>query len=128
MIKDTGCVYRRSVGKVSAHGQVEPHESIARLQDRHGHSHVGLRTRMRLDIRPAGSVYLLQAVYGQLFDLVHNNTATIIAFAGISFGIFIRADRAHGLHHFVGDVVFGCDEFEAALLAVPLFADQVENL
>ncbi len=128
MIENSRGVDGRSVGKVTAHGEVETHEGVAGFEDGHGDCHVGLGAGVRLDVCPAGTIYLFQPVDGQLFNLVYHHAPAIVAFARIPFGIFVRADRTHGLHYLVGNVILGCDEFESALLAGALFPDQVENL
>ena len=128
MVEEAGGVDGGAVGEVAALAQVQAHEGVAGVQDSHGHGHVGLGAGVRLDVGPFGSVDGLDAVDGQLFDLVHDLAAAVVALAGVALCVFVGADGAHGLQHLVGHVVFGCDEFEAGLLALILLLDQIDDL
>ena len=108
--------------------EVQSHESVPGIEDRHLHGKVCLGAGMRLHIGPAGSVESLETVDGELLYLVYNLAAAVVALAGISFGVFVGADAAHCLKHFGRDIVFTCDEFEAVFLAGFLLRDEVENL
>ena len=116
------------MGQVAAVCQVEAHKGIAGLQAGEEHSHIGLRTRVRLDIGILCTKELTEAVDGQLFDLVHHFAAAIVAGVGIAFCVFVGADTAQGFQHLLAHEVFGCNQFKAFALAVFFLADQVGNL
>ena len=66
---------------------------------------------------------LAYAFDSQVLYLVDNLTATIIALARITLGIFVGKNTAHGLHNLVRNEILACDEFYATHLAGTLFAD-----
>ena len=53
---------------------------------------------MRLDVRVLRSEELLGAFNGQRLDLINKFTATVPAFAGITFGVFVGQDAAGRFH------------------------------
>ena len=54
---------------------------------------------------------------GQGFHLVHFHATTIVAAAGITFGIFVGQHTALCLQNGLGGHVFAGDQFNAVLLA-----------
>ena len=82
-------INRASVAQVTAVIQVHTHEGVARTEHRHEHRHVGLRARVGLHIGILGIEDSLQTVDGEVFGLVHNLAAAIVAVAGIAFGILV---------------------------------------
>ena len=127
-VQDAGCIDRGSVGKVSAHGEVESHEDVARTEAGHDNGHIGLGTGVRLDIGVLGIIQFAETVDGELLNLVHHLAPAIIALSGIPFGVLVGADGAHGFHYLVGNIVFRGNQFKARRLAVVLFLDEVEDL
>ena len=118
----------RSVGKVSAHREVEAHEGIPGFEDSHRDGHVCLCAGMGLHVCPAGTVELLGTLDGDGLALVHHLASAVVALAGIALGVFVGHHAAHGLQDLVGNVVLRRNEFQAVLLTGALLADQVENL
>ena len=116
------------MGQVTAHGQVEAHEGVARLQAGHDDGHVRLGAGMRLYVGILRIVDLAEAVDRQLLDLVHHLATAIVALAGVAFGVFVGTDGTHGFHDLVGHIVLGGNQFQSGRLTVPFFLDQVENL
>ena len=98
------------MGQVSPLGKVQSHKGIARLQAGHDDGHVRLGARMRLHVGIFRVIQLAEPVDGQLLNLVHHLTPTIVAFARIAFRIFIG------------------DEFQSGRLPLFLFLDKVKNL
>ena len=92
--------------KMSSLGKVKTHEHVARLQHSHLHSKVGLGTGMRLNIGILSSVELAEPVDGELLNLVNHLATAVVALAGVPFCVFIGADRAHSLHHFLCHIIF----------------------
>ena len=128
VIQDTGSVDRGAVRKVTAHGKVQPHEGVSGFEDGHGDGHVGLGSGVRLHIGIFGIVQGAQAVDGQLFNLVHYLAAAVIALAGVALCIFVGAYGAHGFQHFVGDIIFRGNEFQAGGLALLFLVNKVKKL
>ena len=83
---------------------------------------------MRLDIGIFGIIDLLQPVDGQLFDLVHDLAAAVIAFSGIALCILVGADRTHRLQHIIAYIILGGNQLESRRLPFPFVPDQIENL
>ena len=128
LVEDAGGVDGRTVGQVTAVGEVEAHERVSRAEDGHFDRQVGLGAGMGLDIGIFGPVDGLEPVNGQLLDLVDDLAAAVIAVTGIALGVFVGADGTHRLQHLVGDIVFRGDQFESGGLAVLFLADEVEYL
>ena len=59
-------------------------DRVPRLQHRHVDGHVRLRARVRLDVRVLGSEQLFRPVDGELFYLVHDLAASVVAATGIA--------------------------------------------
>ena len=108
--------------------EVETHEGVARLQAGHQNGHVGLCAGVRLHVGPFAAEKLFHAVNGQLFGLVNDLAATVVAFARKTFRIFVGHDRTHGFHHLVAHEVLRSDKLNAVGLALALLLDEIENL
>ena len=108
--------------------QIEAHEGIARLHAGEENGHVGLRARMGLHVGVFRAVKLTDALDGQRLDLVHDLAASVVAGAGIAFGVFVGQNRTHGLHHLVADEVLRGNQLDAVHLAAALGGNQIENL
>ena len=124
----TGEVDGAPVAQVTAVAEVEPEKLVARLQAGHEDGHVGLGTRVRLHVGPAGSVHLLETLDGKTLALVNHLAAAVVALARIAFGIFVGENRAHGFQHLVTHKIFTGNQFDAFRLTIPLAADDVKNL
>ncbi len=119
---------RGAMGEMSASRTVHAHERVARLHERHEHSLVRLRARMRLDIGEAAIEKPPGALDGERLDLVDESAAAVIAPARIAFGIFVGEDRALRLEHRGRDDVLGCDELDLPLLAPELTHERAQEL
>ena len=82
-------IHRRTVSKVAAGCEVEPHERVARLQERHEDRLIGLGARMRLDVGETAIKQTGHAFNGQRLDDIHKLTSAIVAATRISFNIFV---------------------------------------
>ncbi len=69
----------------------------------------------------------LHAVNGQLLDHVHVLAATVVALAGIAFGVLVGQLRALGFHHGGRAVVFAGDQLDVLFLAVVFSLDGGKN-
>ena len=72
---------------------------------------------MRLHVGRFSSKNLLDAIDGELLGHIHVLTTTVVAFAGVAFGIFVGQLGALRLHHSRGGVVFTGDQLNMVLLA-----------
>ena len=72
---------------------------------------------MRLHVSGICTVNLFQAVDGQLLGHVHVLAATVVALAGVAFGVFVGQLRALGLHDGGRGIVFAGDELDVVLLS-----------
>ena len=55
-------------------------------------------------------------------DFVGNFAAAVVALTGVTFGVFVRENRAHGFEHGFGDEVLRGDQLEAGGLALGFLA------
>ena len=111
------------VGEVAAVRQVQPEDGVARLQHRGVGFHVGLRSGVRLDVGVLRSEKLLGTVARQVLDDVGELAASVVALAGIAFGVLVGEHRAHGFEHGFADEVFRGDQFQSFVLAADFIVD-----
>ena len=102
--------------EVSAVGEIEAHDGVARLQDRGIGSLVGLRSGVRLHVDVLGIEELLGAVAGEVFDFIGKLAAAVITLAGIAFGVFVGENAAGGFEHRFRGEIFAGDQFDLAVL------------
>ena len=127
MVEYPGKIDRRPVRQVSPVRQVQPHEGLARFHHRQEYRHNGRRPRMGLHVGIFGPVKLAHPVDRQLFHPVDHLAPPVITGIRVPFGVLVREDGAHGLHHLFADEVFGSDQFDAVHLAGAFLPDKVEN-
>ena len=108
--------------------EIQTHEGVAWLQTGQQNGCIGLSTRVRLYVGIFSAKQLADTVDSQLFNLVYNLTAAIVAVAGVTLGIFIRQVGAHSLHDLVAYKVLTGNELNAFQLALVLLLNQLENL
>ena len=120
-------VDRRTVRKVASVCEVQPHEGVARLHAGEEDRHVGLGTRVRLDVGPLRTVEFAKTLDGQRLHFVNHLATSVVTCSGVTFGILVREHRAHGLHHLIADEVLRGDQLDAVHLTAPLFGNQIEN-
>ncbi len=112
---------------MSAGGEIETHEGIARLQQREKHGLIGLAAGIRLHIGEFAIEQTADALDREVLDDVDELAAAVIALARIAFGIFVGQHRALGFEHGLGDDVFRCDQLDLIALAAEFLADRVED-
>ena len=110
-----------------AMGKVQPHDPVARLQQRQKHRLIGLRAGMGLHIDKARAEQLLRAVDSDLFHHIDMLAPAVIAFAGVTFGIFVGQNRPLGAQHIKAHNVFRCDQLDLVHLAIKLASDCLGN-
>ena len=107
--------------------KVQTHKCVTRVEAGEEDGSIGLRTGVRLHVCILSPKELANAVNRELFDLINNLAATVVAMAGVAFSVLVGEDGAHSLHDLRADEVFGCYELDTALLAGTLIADELEN-
>lgn len=78
---------------------------------------------MGLNVDVIATKELLSPVAGEIFDDIDKLAAAVVAFAGVTFRVFIGERSSGRGHDGGGDVVFTGDEFQCGLLAVLLITD-----
>ncbi len=114
-----------AVGEVSAGGQIQTHEDVARLAGGEIDGEVGRAAGVRLDVDVRHAEQPFGAIARQIFDLVHDLVAGVITFARIAFGVFVHEHGGHGFEHGRGAMVFGRDERELFGLALKFFLGEL---
>src|SRR5205085_10048856 len=121
-------VDRRAVGEVAALVELHAHELVAGLEQREVDGHVGGGPRVGLHVGVLGAEELLAARSRQLFDLVDDVVAAVVALAGVALGVLVGEDRARGLQHLSRGEVLRRDQLERGALPLELSADDGEEL
>ena len=113
-------IQRVAVRQVAAVRQIHSQDRVSWLEGGHIDCDVCLCAGMRLDVGMLGAEERLRAVDRELLGLIHEFAAAVVALAGITLGIFIREDRAHGFHHCLGNKILRWDQLEARGLPAEL--------
>ena len=108
--------------------QVQTHKAVTGFQHGQQHGGICLCTRVRLYVGILGTEQLADTVNSQLFYLVNDLTAAIVAVARITFRIFVGKVAAHGFHDLVANEVLTGDELDAFQLTLVLLLNQLKNL
>ncbi len=123
-----GEVQRMPVREMASVGQIQTHHCVARLQQRHISGHIGLRTRMRLDIHMVRAKDLFGPVTCQSLDHISKLASAVIALAWITLSVLVGKDRACGLEHRHADKVLRGNQFQTIMLAVSFVPNSLGNL
>ena len=110
-------VHRAAVGEVAAVRKRHAEQGITRRHQREIGRHIGLRTRMGLDIGRLGTEDPAYALDSQALHLIDELAAAVIALARIAFGVLVGEHRSLRFEHGTADVVLGGDHLQAVLLA-----------
>jgi hypothetical protein len=116
------------MGQVAAGREVEAHEGVARLHQRHEHGLVGLAARIRLDIGELAAEQPAGALDGELLGDVDELAAAIVAPARIALGVFVGHHRALRLEHGARDDVLRGDQLDLVALAAEFQLDGAGDL
>ncbi len=116
-VEFAGEVQPHPVGEVAAVGQIEAEQTIARIEQRHQHRGVGLRTGMRLHIREVGTEQRLGAFPGEILDHIDMFTAAVVAATGITLGVLVGEHTALGLQHCARNEVLRRDHLQGVAFA-----------
>ena len=121
-------VDRGTMGQVTAMGQIEPHDRVARLQQGQENREVGLGTAVGLHIGPSGTKQLLGPLDGQLFNGINVFTTAVVPLAGQTLGVLVGENGTLGLHHRTGRKVLRCDQLEVGFLTLPFLVDERSDI
>ncbi len=90
----------------------QPHEGVARLQERHVNGVVVLGAGVRLDVGVLGPEELLRPVHRELLGNVDPLAAAVVALARVALGVPVDQDRTHRLEDRPRDELFACDHLQ----------------
>jgi len=92
VIQPTGKVGGAAVGEVTAVRQVHTENRVSGLKDGEIDPHVGLGSRMGLDVHMVGAEKPFAALDGQGLHDIHIFAAAVVALGRVSFGILVGHD------------------------------------
>ena len=121
-------VDRRAVGEMAAGGEVEPHEGVAGLHQRHEHFGIGGGAGMRLHVGEGAAEQLGHPLDRQPLGDVDELAAAVIALARQAFGILVGQHRALRFEHGAADDVLRRDQLDLVALAAELERDGIGDL
>ena len=116
-----------AVGEVATVRQTHGDDGVARLQGGEIDRHVGAGACMGLHVGRLGAEELAGPLDGQKFDLIDRFATTVVALAGVAFGVFVGEDTALCRQDGRRGVVLAGDHLEAGLLAFALGQDRFPN-
>ena len=119
-----GHVELHTVAEMSAGREVEAHECVARLHQRHEHGSISRRAGMRLHVCELASEKPRNPFNRKAFDNVDVLAAAVIAPARIALGILVGQDRTLRFQHRLADDVFGRDQFDVVALAAEFLGNR----
>ncbi len=117
-----------AVSEVAAMSEVHAHDGVAGLEHREVDGHVCLRAGVRLHIGVLGAEELLRPVDGDGLDDVGRSAPAVVPLAGVSLGVLVGEDGAHGREHGDRDVVLRGDQLEGVVLTRRLAPDGGSDL
>ena len=127
-VEPAGEVDLEPVRQVPAVRQLEREDRVARVERGHVDGHVGLRARVRLDVRVLGAEQLLRAVDRGLLDLVDDLAAAVVALPGIALRVLVGRHRTDGFEDRRPREVLRGDQLDLVALALELATDQLGDL
>ena len=113
---------------VAALVEAQAQGRVARLHQSQVGSGVCVGARVGLHVGERGAEELLHSVTGQVFDLVDDFVAAVIALARVSLGVFVGENCAHGLDDRRRDEVFRGNQLEGAVFTLDFLVDEAEKL
>ena len=117
-----------AVREVPAMREVQSENGVAGLDDRGVGGHVGGGSRVRLHVGVLGAEELLGAVARQVLHHVGEFASTVIALAGIAFGILVGEDRAGRFQHGLADKILRGDQLQAFVLAALFVLNRLRDV
>ena len=89
VVQFTGEVNRRTVSQVTAMRQIHTQNGIAWFQQRGVDRKVSLGARVRLDVSVVSAEQFFRTIDRQLFNDINILATAVVAFARITFSIFV---------------------------------------
>ena len=117
-----------TVREMTAVRELHGHHRVAGLEQREERGEIGGGAGMRLHVDVLGAEKRLAAIDGQLFDLVDDIAAAVVARPRQALGVLVGEHRARRLEHRATREVLAGDELERLLLAGELRAQQLVEL
>ena len=109
---------------MAARREIEAHERVARLHQRHERALIGLAAGIGLNVGEPAVEQLAGALDRQLLRDVDELAAAVIAPARIAFRVFVGQHRALRLEHRARDDILRGDELDLVALAAELELDR----
>ena len=110
---------------MAAGGEIEAHEGVARLHQRHEHFGIGRGAGMRLHIGEGAAEQFGHTIDRKPLGDIDILAAAVIALTRQAFGIFVGQNRALRLEHGAADDVLGRDQLDFVALAAELKLDRL---
>ena len=123
-----GQIDGRTVGQVSAGGEIEAHERIAWLHQRHEDFGIGGGAGMRLHICEIAAEQAGHTFDRETLGDIDELAAAVIALSRQAFGVFVGEHRALRLKHGAADDILRRDQFDLVALAAELEPDGLGDL
>ncbi len=118
-------VHRRAMCEMSAGGEIQTKEGVARLQQGHESCGIGGGSGVRLDVGEFTSEKLGNAFNSQAFGDIHILAAAVIALAREAFRVLVGEDRTLRLQHRLADDILRGDQLDLVALAAELEPDSL---
>jgi hypothetical protein len=107
-------------------GKVHAHIEVARAHHGKIHGHIRLGPGMRLHIGVLCAEELHSSLPGQLFNLIDEHAAAVIALPRISFRVLVGEDAALGLHDCRRGKILRRNQFKAVFLTISFLCNDLE--
>ena len=108
--------------------EVETHEGVAGFETSHKHSHIRLRTTVRLHVDILRVIELLQTLTGYILRDIDYLAAAVIAVTRVTLCVLVRQHATHRFHHLVTHEILARNQLNSFRLTLPLPANDVKNL
>ena len=108
----------RAMREVATFIEAHAQNRVAWLNERMVNSRVGLRARVRLDVRVVSAKQLFRALYSQHLDIVDKFAATVVTLARVSLGVLVGELATLCGHDSRARVILRRDQLDMLLLAL----------
>ena len=115
------------MGEVTSMGKVKPQYFVPGFENGQHDGGIGLGSRMRLHVDPFRVKQFFCPIAGEIFDLIHHFTSSIIPLSREALCVFVGQHGAHGFHYLGGGEILGGDQFDPRFLSYEFLVDQVKN-
>ena len=108
--------------------ELEAHDLVAGVEQRHVDRVIGLSAGMGLDVRVLGAEERFRAVDRKLLADVDLLAAAVVAPAGVALRVLVGEHGSGGVQHRLRHEVLGGDHLERSLLARELAVEHLRDL